>query len=350
LRRVTWYHRGSVPSKAAARGKRHGATRRRVPAIAIHPVTLGATLVVAIASSLVLTPGYAQSYTNDAPFAALPAPTGASPEDAGPAVSIRLVREISLPGPLPGDGPVLIDGEIRIPVDGGVAFASPTVDQPPRIAADSSAGLPLDVADDGWAVAPDDRRRFRANPGGFIEAQKRCRRCKAGWKKKWRLRVPGGVPSAPVVVGDRVLFGALDNRVYCVKARNGHRVWARDVDRRVSGSLVPWTESRYDDTEPLALVLVVPDGGQKLVALEVQRGNQVAGIDLGPGDGRIVSVPVALPDGNLVVARQRYARTDAALLIYRLEADRGDAADEAAPAKDAATADVATADTVSGAP
>jgi hypothetical protein len=35
--------------------------------------------------------------------------------------------------------------------------------------------------------------------GNRLLAQKKCKRCRAGWKRKWRLRVSGTVPTPPLV-------------------------------------------------------------------------------------------------------------------------------------------------------
>ncbi len=129
----------------------------------------------------------------------------------------------------------------------------------------------------------------------------------------------------PLVVDRRVYIGGLDNHVYSLKAKNGHRVWAVDIDGRISTPLMLWRGEIREPTakDPLAtreltLILVVPASGSQMVALESERGRQVASMRLPEGGGKLVSGPLATLDGKVVVARQQYAESEASLMVYRL--------------------------------
>ena len=228
-------------------------------------------------------------------------------EGQGPNVSFHLATEIGLPGPLlPGPGPRLVEGRLLTPVSAGMAACGwnegaevamlPAPD--PRIEGDS-AEEPL------WAVAPDGRIRVSVLESGHLLAQKRCKRCRAGWRKKWKLRLSGGVPAPPLVTDDRVFFGALDNRVYSLKRKNGHRVWEIDVQGRASRSLERWQGTLLDaeqpdalpwEGEPVDVVLVVPDHGGEILALDATSGAKIASYALAEDAGFLIGSPVLTPD------------------------------------------------------
>ena len=241
-------------------------------------------------------------------------------------LTFRLIDEIPLPGPLPGGGPRWSGETIEIPVAGGIARLDPTPGAEPRL---TLADAPQQLAADPqrWVENDRGRLRFSADEAGYVHGEKRCKRCSRGWKKKWKLRVAGVSPAPPLVTGKRVCFGSFDNRAYCVKARNGHRVWVVGVEGRVSQPLVRWMSSstlvlaRRKKTRKgpeESAILATLEQGSELLALSERDGLRIAGMKLRAGEGEIVSVPLATPDGRVVLARQGYADADAALLIYRL--------------------------------
>lgn len=236
-----------------------------------------------------------------APEAFRPAPSPPPPRP----VSIEPEDDIDLPGPLPREGARVGEaGLVVVPVAGGVARIDPrdgavTID-------DRAAPEPRPE----WGETPDGKMRFRALEDGAIRAEHRTRRGR--WRTSWTLRVAGGTPAPPVASRRRVYFGATDNRVYSVRRRNGHRVWATDVGSRVTASPVLWES---DDTP---LVLVVTEGGAALTVLEARSGRQVTTWRLPENTGRLVGMPVTLADGRVALARQRYAENEASLLILRL--------------------------------
>ncbi len=245
-------------------------------------------------------------------------------DPAPPQLIFRLLAEIPLPGPLPGVGPRWTGETIEIPVAGGIAALPLDSEGAPRILPEA-AGVDAAPGGEGWAENARLGMRFRADPSGVVWAEKRCGGCPRGWKKKWQLRAAGVSPAPPLAVGKYVYFGSLDNRVFCVRARNGHRVWAVDVGGRVARPLVSWTPppdlaaaATPSPTAPRAAVLAVLEEGAELLALSDRDGARIAGMKLVAGQGKLVSVPLATPDGRLAVARQNYAETDAALLLLRL--------------------------------
>ena len=265
----------------------------------------------------------AQSYV-DLGFDDLPPPADSKPRDQPPKMVFSLLAEIPLPGPLPGDGPRLRGDLVEIGVAGGTIVTQPLPDATPQLI-DSASGSDPDPPPVGWVTDETECMRFRSVPGGVLEAQKSCRRCKTGWKRSWRLRVPGNTLVPPLVADRRVYIGALDNRVYSLKARNGHRVWTVDIGGRISTPLMLWRGEIPEPTakDPLAtreltLILAVPASGSQMVALESQGGRRVASMRLPEGSGKLVSGPLTTPDGKVVVARQQYAETEASLLVYRL--------------------------------
>lgn len=265
-----------------------------------------------------------QTYSAD-PFQDLPPTSRRADGPALPKMAFLLEAEIPLPGPLPGAGPRLRGELIEIPVAGGTVLTRPTSDAIPSLIASQDA-LQADPEASPWVEHALGRFRYRAVTGGAIQAQRSCKRCKSGWKRIWKLRVPGNTLAPPLLDERHLYFGSLDNRVYCVKARNGHRVWVTDLGARVSSQLVRWRGSIGGDPldeaasppREVSLILAVPDGGSELTALDSEGGQPVARLRLEDDEGKLVSGPIATPDGKIVVARQKYAATEASLMVYRL--------------------------------
>ncbi len=262
--------------------------------------------------------GQAPTYPEDS-FADLAPTTERERLPAAPQLTFRLEGEIPLPGPLPGHSPRLRDGElVSIAVAGGSVVADVATRAAPVRVEEPAGRLPPETGS-AWVPDSEGRWRYRAGPSGSLEAERRCRRCKAGFKRGFKLRVPGRTVAPPLVVGRRVYFGTLDNRLYCIKARSGHRVWLADVGGRVSAPLASWS-GRLEGSAPreLSAIVVVPDSGARLVAIESERGVEVASLRLGDGEGQLVGGALATAAGRIVVARQKYAETEASLLVYRL--------------------------------
>jgi len=262
-----------------------------------------------------LSAGLARAQSSDDSVTGFIRPVGDLPDrDPLPRFVLRPLHEIPLPGPLAGSGPVLLDGRITIPVTGGTASASWSAGATPEIVPAVNAGEPAEPI---WVEAPGERRRYGTLREGWLHAQKSCKRCPAGWRTIWKLRVAGGTVSPPVVTKDRIFFGALDNRVYSLKRRNGHQRWVTTVEGRVSVSplFIPLAESdpRVGDA------LVVVPGNEKVVVLGTRRGDPLGRLELESPDDRLVGAPVLTPDGHIAFALQRYRDEDACLLVYNLE-------------------------------
>ena len=260
-------------------------------------------------------------YTVEDAFGDLPPTASKRNGPAPPKLAFKLDAEIALPGPLPPVAPRWRDGGVEVTLADGTVLVAPVADAVPRPVEASAT----EIDPHGWVEDAAGKARYRSTGGGWIEAQKRCRRCKKGWKKRWRLRVAGNTPAPPIVFDGRLYFGALDNRVYCVKAKNGHRVWVSDVGDRASLPLVHWESvlTGLDADDPTAvrqvgLILVVPDSANRLVALDRETGGEVAMMRLGDADGRLIGIPVATDRGSIAVAKQAYAAGEASLLVFRM--------------------------------
>jgi len=209
---------------------------------------------------------------------------------------------------------------IETPVQGGrvaVRLDDGTVTRLPAPDGVASSGR-----DEVLTVDPETGRRFRATSDGEIIAEKPRRRHPDRYKRLWRRRVPGRVLGAPVLVGKSVCYAALDDQVYCVRANNGHRLWAADIGERVSRPMAVWSapvpaaghhgkpdrEGRFD------VLLVVPDSGADLVALDAYNGQRLLSVAAGSGNG-FASPPLVVGAERVAVTRQGYRDDDAALVI-----------------------------------
>jgi hypothetical protein len=275
----------------------------------------------------------------DDPF--LDTPVGAEARNAAPRVTFRLLTEIALPGPLPGAGPRIVDDRIEIPVRGGIARTGWTPDAQVELA-NGAAAAADPLPETQWVEGPRGKFRYTAIPSGWIVSQRRCRRCRDGWRGNWRLRVSGSTIAPPLVTAKRVYFGALDNHVYSVKRRNGHRVWSTNVDQRVSTPLLLWTRSADDEGDPgsgtaLDLLLVVPDDSSRIVALDPQGGERTASFQLPDEGDTLIGRPLITPDRRIVIARQRYDRSEASLMVLQIAEPPAASTPPADPAAETAT-------------
>ncbi len=287
------------------------------------PARITRLLPVAL-TLLAAAPLSAQTMLPDQPFGDTSIPGGIrGPEAALPRLVFRLHADIALPGPLPGDPPRLLDGtRVEIPVAGAIAVAEPDPGAAPRLRPRGATSAEPAPAPTDWVLSPNGRRRFRTTPEGRVLSQKCCAVDRRSWYRVWKLRIPGGTIAPPLVTQRYVFIGALDNQLYALRVRNGHRVWVADVGARISTPMALATiEARVPgETEErlLELVLAVPDGGSELIALDSRTGQRVAGFRLAEDGGRLVGAPLALEDGRVVVARQKYDRSEASLIVLEL--------------------------------
>lgn len=262
----------------------------------------------------------------------------AIPERKGPPpprLVLNPIAEVKLPGPIP-PGPIEVQGtSVRVAVAGGVATVRPEEGAEPSV--DPNGALPAGA--DGWVHAPDGKLRFRVD-GLTILAEHPSRFARDGWRKSWRLRVGIAIPSPPVVLQDRLCFAALDDQVTCLRADNGHRLWATDLGERLSRRITPWRgniptwneRKERIGQEEMDVLLVVPDSGGSIVALDAYNGRILAKREVAPSEGWLVTPVAVVGEAKLVVARQGYDRSEAALAVFQL------ASPEARPGPDATPA------------
>lgn len=249
-----------------------------------------------------------------------------------PAFTFALVKEIPLPGPLPGGNPVATGSMIRIPVSGGTALVDLESGKV-EVSGDPVEMVPAPDLSQWVPGGVNNKYRFRSFSEGVVFAEREGYGWSREWRLKWHLRTPGGIPSPPLPVGRAVLFGCTDNRIYAVRAKNGHRLWVQDVGERVTRPLVLW-EGKIEPpagemTEPaetsssreFQVILTVPGeagDGESLIALDPFDGKRLATYRHAPPGETIISAPAASSEGAVVVAVQKYKPSEAALLLFKI--------------------------------
>ncbi|NIM01339.1 MAG: PQQ-binding-like beta-propeller repeat protein [Acidobacteria bacterium] len=234
------------------------------------------------------------------------------PRPDPPELQFESVTDIGIVGPLVS-GPRDLDGAVYVgtaagPVRVNWAGPTPTAERVAFLATEPSAD---------WGLSPD--RSHRAKPvDGRLVVQKACKGCGSGWRRRWRLRVPGLAPVPPVMTAKRVYFGSSDNRIYGVRRKNGHRLWATALEGRVLRELALWVATGTERAPQVAAILAVPEPGAELVVLDVYSGSVVLRYRLAEEGDVIVGSPVATPDGYVILARQGYTEQDASVIILKL--------------------------------
>jgi PAS domain S-box-containing protein len=162
-----------------------------------------------------------------------------------------------------------------IPVEGGLAKVAPEAGAKPSIAAASETPPRVE-----WVVSPDGKRRFRTTPGGFVEAEHR-RHERKPWRKSWMIVAPNSIPSPPILLGPRLCYAGLDDRVTCVRASNGHRLWAVDLEGKHT-----FSNSRVHDVLGIEPEEVLKGNSFELVHPEdVPRAKQIFEASMSAGNG-----------------------------------------------------------------
>jgi len=273
---------------------------------------------------------HTDSYPDNYP-PALPGRKGPQP----PPVTLEWVGETPIAGPL-RSGPLVLSGEaVLVPAESGTIEVEPR--EGGRVALREEAEPGAEPDPFRWTEGPDGLYRCRANPGGGLIVEHR-RRPSSRWKEAWRRTTAAPVSAPPIVVGRRVLFASSDGTVLAARLSNGHLLWATDVGERLSRAAVLWNglpgggNSGEEADAEVALLLVIPDSGTALLALDVYDGRVVARGAV-PGErGRLVSPPLLLADGRIAAARQGYALEDAGLGTYRIRrSERRAAPDRSEP-------------------
>ena len=280
-------------------------------------ITRAVALLLLLSAQAAMGQGYGGATLDPATFPTLK-PQRKTP--APPTFTLDKVREIPIPGPLAG-GSMVVDGNrVLVPVNGGYVQVDLTDRDHPVWT--EMAGEPPSRADDsGWVLTGRKKRyRFRTEPSGHVVAQKRPSARSAVWKRRWHLKTPGGTPAPPLLVGKALLFGCTDNRVYALKARNGHRLWFQDLGQRVLVPLVHWRGALGPNDHDL--ILVIPHPARSIRMLDPFDGKSLAGFRLGDGEGQetedeFASHPAVLADGRIVLPVQKYSSEEAVLLVLQ---------------------------------
>ncbi|HJQ99263.1 MAG TPA: hypothetical protein VJ826_13200 [Candidatus Polarisedimenticolaceae bacterium] len=259
------------------------------------------------------------------------------PERLGPAPSLKfeLAREIPLTGPIASPEAWAEGDAVLVPLGSGAARVDPSAAAPPQNGV--SAEPPPDPSG-AWIVSAEGTRRFRATAQGVIEAQKK-RKNGTKWKRSWHIVAPNATPAPPILLGPRLCYAGLDDRVTCVKASNGHRLWTTDLGDRLSRPIARWPSAsparvapgNGDRTIEGEILLAVPDNGASMIALDAYDGRRIATYDL-PSEERLVSGPLVFADDGIVAVREAFDKTQVAVLVLRLVHNEAPPAAPAAPA------------------
>jgi len=210
----------------------------------------------------------------------------------------------------------------RVVLHGPVGFVAVPLVSGQEVQPTAAPPLTANTDAEGWVYAPEGGWRYRTLPEGRVVAQ-RWWGSRFGWRPRWSLRVGSGTPSPPVLVNGRLIFGAVDDQVYAVRADNGHRLWVTDVGDRVSRPLALWHGTFEVQGKPrdVDVVLVAPDDDLSVLALDVFDGTRLAAFSAGKlAEGNaIASPPLVTGNGAIVVAHQGYVPEEASVLVLRLD-------------------------------
>lgn len=285
---------------------------------------IAAALVVALVSSAgpALGQGLRETFSEDA----FPSEEARRPPLEVPALAFRLELDVPLEGPLSGRSlGISEDGSVSVPLESAVALVDPVHEGNVRLLTEDPRDA--DAEADPWVLEPGRNRRFRSMESGHVLAQKCCGFFGRRWHRIWKLRIPGGVQVPPLASPGRVYVGAMDNQIYGLRSRNGHRLWTTDLGRRVSRPLALWEgrlplvrpDGTLTDERNARLVLALPDGGTHLIAIDSRSGRKVAVFQLPEGQGRMVGSPVVTGESRVAVARQRYTKREVTLIVLTLQ-------------------------------
>ena len=245
------------------------------------------------------------------------------PERQGPAPKLRfeLDREIDLEGPIAAPEAWAEGNAVVIPLASGTQRIDLKADAPET--SGIRAELPPDPAGQ-WIVSSTGTRRYRATAEGVIEAEKR-RKEGTSWRRSWKIVAPNATPAPPILIGPRLCYAGLDDRVTCVKAKNGHRLWTTDLGDRLSRPIARWPSASPARVAPTTadrtiegeILLAVPDNGASMIALDAYDGRRLATYDLPPA-ARLVSGPLVFADDGIVAVREAFDKRQVAVLVLRL--------------------------------
>lgn len=228
----------------------------------------------------------------------------------GPVLIFERLGEVALPGPLSSAPGFVAEGTVVIPVESGWAKVAPEADATPSVV---PAGERADESE--WVLTGNGKRRFRTTQEGLVEAQKRRHEGKK-WRKSWTVVAPNSIFAKPVLAGLRLCYAGLDDRVTCVRAKNGHRLWAVDLGDRLSRGLSCWPACG-DHPGDGEILLAVPDDGATVIALDAYDGRKVATFEL-PPTHHFASPALVVTKERIALSRKGYDDREAALVLLRL--------------------------------
>jgi len=288
------------------------------------PCRLSRRYAGSLALALLASPALAQ-YGSTTPDAqpnnyppALPARRG-----PGPTLVFERIGEVALPGPLASRPAWAANGFVNVPVAGGVARLVPEPNATPEIKGAADPEAPIE-----WIVSANGKRRYRTTQEGLVEAERRSH-ARRGWSRSWRIIAPNSILSPPILIGPRLCYAGLDDRVTCVRAKNGHRLWAVDLGDRLSRALAIWPSEDFAKPDG-AILLAVPDDGATVIALDAYDGRRVATYEL-PPHHHFASPAIVLSGDRIALSRGGYDDREAALVLLRLVPPPPPAAPSAVP-------------------
>lgn len=246
------------------------------------------------------------------------------PERRGPAPKLQfaVVGEIALAGPVTATDAWSDGDSVAVPLASGVVRVPPSLGAAP---VKSEASTPPEDPHGGWIVSSEGTHRYRTTAEGLVEAE-HYSKWRKRWTRSWRIVTPNSTPAAPLLIGPRLCYAGLDDRVTCVRASNGHRLWTADLGDRLSRPLARWpsatpshvSASRSDRAVEGDSLLVVPDDGESLVALDAYDGRRLATYKA-PSFSRIVSGPMVFSEDRIAAVRTGFEESDVAVVLLRLE-------------------------------
>lgn len=235
-------------------------------------------------------------------------------------VALRFVelRQIELPGPLTERGLRLGEGADRFILEVRGGWARAGWGDRAEVEISDEAPQPFSSGD-GWLYWGQ-KFRYRTDSDGWLVAQKSCRWCRKKYRRLWKLRVSGHSVAPPLVDERRIVYASMDNQIYGIRRRNGHRLWVADIGERVSRPLMAaplHIPGQNPENGPI-VILVVPDDGQRILALDALNGTVASTFTLSNPDDRLVGSPIVTPEGLLLVARQGYDPRSASVIVLAL--------------------------------
>ncbi len=110
---------------------------------------------------------------------------------------------------------------------------------------------------------------------------------------RWQVRANNVVPGAPAVLGNVVVFGSTDRRVYAVESRTGRLIWTHATEGEVLASPTAWDNVVYVGSADHYLYAIALRSGQLLWRLKT--GGEVLSSPAVHGD----ALYVGCSDGNV---------------------------------------------------